>query len=134
MKLISDELVDEIGRLLDIGMREGWQDPREMLRNLSEAKMLDLGEVESHPIVEWYTMWGASDEEALVRYSDLTNAVLPETKPDAIPIPTVEEIADHIDLWFRTGEDKPWNFLVEDLAGSIHSLLTDRLKGGADHE
>jgi hypothetical protein len=55
---------------------------------------------------------------------------LPETKPDAIPIPKVDEIADHIDLWFRTGEDKPWNFLVEDLAGSIHSLLTNRLKGG----
>jgi hypothetical protein len=54
---------------------------------------------------------------------------LPETKPDAIPIPTVDDIADHIDLWFRTGEDKPWNFLVEDLAGSIHSLLTSRLKG-----
>ena len=51
----------------------------------------------------------------------------------ASPIPTVEEIADHIDLWFRTGEDKPWSFIVEDLAGSIHSLLTARLKG-ADHE
>jgi hypothetical protein len=60
-------------------------------------------------------------------------ANLPEAQPDARPIPTVEEIADHIDLWFRSGEDKPWNFLVEDLAGSIHSLLTARLKG-ADHE
>jgi hypothetical protein len=51
----------------------------------------------------------------------------------AISIPTVEEIADHIDLWFRTGEDKPWSFIVEDLAGSIYSMLTARLKG-ADHE
>jgi len=42
-----------------------------------EAKMLDLGGLESHPIVEWYTMWGASDEEALVRYSDLTDKLLP---------------------------------------------------------
>jgi hypothetical protein len=47
-----------------------------------------------------------------------------------VPIPKVEEIADHIDLWFRSGEDKPWSFLVEDLAGSIHSMLTARLKGG----
>jgi hypothetical protein len=47
----------------------------------------------------------------------------------AISIPTVKEIADHIDVWFRSGEDKPWNFLVEDLAGSIHSMLTARLKG-----
>ena len=51
MKLLIDkELVDEIGRLLDIGMREGWQAPREMLRNLPEAKMLDLGEVVSRDI------------------------------------------------------------------------------------
>ena len=54
---------------------------------------------------------------------------LPETKPDAIPIPTVEEIADHIDAWFRSGEDKPWSFIVEDLAGSIHAMLTARIKG-----
>ena len=47
-----------------------------------------------------------------------------------ILIPTVDEIADHIDLWFRSGEDKPWNFIVEDLAGSVHSMLTARLKGG----
>jgi hypothetical protein len=44
--------------------------------------------------------------------------------PAEVPIPTVEEIADHIDLWFRSGEDKPWSFIVEDLAGSIHALLT----------
>jgi hypothetical protein len=87
-----------------------------------EAKMLDLGGLESHPIVEWYTMWGASDEQELVRYSDLTNAA-------EVPIPTVEEIADHIDVWFRSGEDKPWSFIVEDLAGSIHSLLT-KVRGG----
>jgi hypothetical protein len=64
-------------------------------------------------------------------------ANLPEDQPDAIPIPTVEEIANHIDLcidlWFRTVKDKPWSFIVEDLAGSIHSMLTARLKG-ADHE
>ena len=58
---------------------------------------------------------------------------LPEAQQTTVPIPTVEEIADHIDLWFRSGEDKPWSFIVEDLAGSIHSLLTARLKG-ADHE
>jgi hypothetical protein len=46
------------------------------------------------------------------------------TPASSVPVPTVEEIADHIDLWFRSGEDKPWNFLVEDLAGSIHALLT----------
>jgi hypothetical protein len=82
-----------------------------------EVKMLDLGGLESHTIVEWYTMWGASDEQELVRYSDLTNAA-------KVPVPTVEELADHIDAWFKTGEDKPWSFIVEDLAGSIHSMLT----------
>jgi hypothetical protein len=46
-----------------------------------------------------------------------------------VPIPTVEEIADHIDVWFRTGEDKPWSFIVEDLAGSIHYMLT-KSRGG----
>ena len=59
------------------------------------------------------------------------NARQPEVVAPAaeVPIPTVEEIADHIDVWFRSGEDKPWSFIVEDLAGSIHAMLTDRIKG-----
>lgn len=64
------------------------------------------------------------------RIVDAIYALQLTAQQTTIPIPTVEEIADHIDLWFRTGEDKPWSFIVEDLAGSIHSLLTDRLKGG----
>ena len=72
----------------------------------------------------------ATNHGAYVLDAEKELANLPEAQPDANPIPAVEEIADHIDLWFRTGEDKPWNFLVEDLAGSIHALLTDRLKGG----
>jgi len=71
--------------------------------------------------------WTTREELGHLRYQV-------EQKPASeVPIPTVDEIADHIDLWFRTGEDKPWSFIVEDLAGSIHSLLTARLKG-ADHE
>ena len=128
MKLISDELVDEIGRLLDIGMREGWQAPREMLRNLSEAKMLDLGEVESHPIVEWYTMWGASDEEALVRLSDLSNLL-----PPVIGREELVAIADLVKSCIERMDSGDWgNSGMEhwpELATAVEIL--DRIKGKA---
>lgn len=72
---------------------------------------------------------------AMTMFSDTDHTmeeILATLTPTAakVPVPTVEEIADHIDLWFRSGEDKPWRFIVEDLAGSIHSMLT-KSRGGA---
>jgi hypothetical protein len=88
------------------------------LQELPEAKMLDLGGLESHPIVEWYTMWGASDEQELVRYSDLTPAA-------EVPIPTaVLSLLNQIqNLTFDDDYSTAMN-LISDCAEEAMALLT----------
>ena len=107
MKLLIDkELVDTLISLHSNGML-GIAD---QLRQLPEAKMLDLGGVPKH-----YYRMEADDFSRIhefVEVADLTNAVLPSIGRD--------ELVDIVQKWLRV-----WPAYADDLADAI----LDRIKG-----
>jgi len=110
--LIDSELVDRI--------RTGGTWYVENLENLPPARFLDLDSIEKHRIDDWYMMLEASDEQVLVRYSDLTDRIAPTIGREEL----VALIENEVQWCLHTDKYGPGA-----IAPCAAKAILDRLKG-----